>query len=155
MKVYLMKTKKCSRCGKDKLLDEFPKNKACFEGHSGVCKSCRYDDRKKWLKQGGNKVDAAIARKYRASRKGKENRLMREYGLSSAEWQEFFDEQKGKCLICDTHQSDLKQTLNVDHCHETGRVRGLLCGPCNQALGIMKDDKENVLRMVKYIDSHC
>ena len=147
--------KKCSRCGETKILDDFPKHKQCRDGHIGVCKLCRYDGRKKWLKNGGNKRDAAIARKYRTTRKGKESRLMREYGLSSAEWQILFDEQKGKCLICDTHQADLKQTLNVDHCHTTGRVRGLLCGPCNQALGIMRDDRNIVLRRVKYIDGHC
>ena len=147
--------KKCSRCKKEKPLRAFTKREKSKDGYRGTCKECRHDDRKKWLKNGGNVLDAKIAREYRKTKKANKARLCRLYDITPEEWQRMFDKQEGKCLICETHQSDLKQTLNVDHCHETGIVRGLLCGPCNQALGIMKDNRNIVLRMVKYIDNHC
>ncbi len=150
-----MKTKKCSRCEKEKPLDDFAKRTKSFDGYRSTCKQCRYEDRKKWLANGGKELDAKIAREYRKTAKANKARLCRLYGLTSEDWQEMFDDQDGKCLICERHQSELKQTLNVDHCHKTGKVRGLLCGPCNQVLGVMRDDKETVLRMVKYIDDRC
>jgi len=56
------------------------------------------------------------------------------YGISVQEYEELLDAQAGGCALCGgTHRSGRR--LHVDHDHETGRVRGLLCYPCNQAVG--------------------
>lgn len=62
-----------------------------------------------------------------------------------------FEEQAGCCKICKRHQSEFKKRLDFDHCHETGKSRGLLCNQCNQALGLMKDNKENIKAMLEYV----
>lgn len=67
------------------------------------------------------------------------------------EYDELFIKQKGCCAICETHQMDLKRSLAVDHCHETGKVRGLLCGECNKALGMFDDNTALLNSAVDYL----
>lgn len=57
-------------------------------------------------------------------------------------YNELFEKQKGCCAICGKHQSELEKTLHVDHDHKTGKVRGLLCQRCNQALGYFYVDNK-------------
>ncbi len=65
------------------------------------------------------------------------NRLRRQYGISLAQYELILARQNGACAIC---RQKSKRTLCVDHCHETGKVRGLLCTKCNSALGLYQDD---------------
>ena len=55
--------------------------------------------------------------------------------LTVIEYDKMFENQGGECLLCGRHQSQFKRRLDVDHCHETGRVRGLLCQKCNVQIG--------------------
>lgn len=76
---------------------------------------------------------------------------LKSYGLTEAEYERMWVEQLGVCAIC--HRPDpTHQNLVVDHDHETGLVRGLLCHPCNTALGIVRDDPEHLTRMVSYLE---
>lgn len=52
------------------------------------------------------------------------------------DYSKMFDEQGGRCWICKKPQTELRRALNADHCHTTGRIRGLLCNNCNQHLGM-------------------
>jgi len=69
------------------------------------------------------------------------NRL---YGMSLADYDKLFKDQHGRCAICNTHVNELsskrKKNLCVDHCHETGEIRGLLCDSCNRGIGLFKDN---------------
>lgn len=77
----------------------------------------------------------------------RERHLARRYGITLEQYELMFKEQAGKCLIClMTHDK-----LHIDHCHTTGRVRGLLCGSCNRALGLLKDNTAFLLQAVKYL----
>lgn len=79
-------------------------------------------------------------------------RLKRQYGLSLADYAKMYSAQDGKCAICGTEkQSGGRNGLAVDHCHESGKVRKLLCSPCNTALGKFKDSTEHMLRAVEYL----
>lgn len=71
--------------------------------------------------------------------------------MSLEDYDIMFEEQKGVCAICHKKESR-KEFLSIDHCHETGRVRGLLCTDCNQALGLLKDDTQVMLRAVQYLE---
>ena len=75
------------------------------------------------------------------------------YGLTEDDYNRIYDEQKGCCVLCGKHQSELKLTLCIDHDHETGRIRGLLCSNCNMALGLLKDDVEIMQKAIEYIMS--
>jgi len=62
------------------------------------------------------------------------------YNLTQKEYDKLYKEQDGKCAICRTPQEDLSRVLAVDHCHKTGKVRGLLCDACNKRLGMFRDN---------------
>lgn len=55
----------------------------------------------------------------------------RQYGITIEDYNRMFDHQKGRCAICKKHQSELNKRLHIDHNHDTGKVRGLLCSWCN------------------------
>jgi ribosomal protein S27AE len=82
--------------------------------------------------------------------------LRRSYGMDYKQYRSMFESQKGVCKICqgegfvmaDHH----KMRLVVDHCHETGVVRGLLCHNCNRALGLLQDSVTNLTNAVKYLE---
>ena len=62
-----------------------------------------------------------------------------------------FERDIKKCKICGKHQSELTLSLNVDHCHITGKIRGLLCGNCNKALGLFKDNTKSLKNAINYL----
>jgi len=70
------------------------------------------------------------------------------YGLTPEQWDAMYEGQRGRCAIC---KEIPKQSLQVDHCHTTGEVRGLLCPPCNRAIGMLREDPENISRAAIYV----
>lgn len=83
-------------------------------------------------------------------------RLKYSYNMTVEDYNNMLESQQGKCLICDKHYTEVaRQYLCVDHCHKTGKVRGLLCHNCNSALGLIKED-ENILNSMKsYLVNYC
>ncbi len=81
----------------------------------------------------------------------RDNHLKRTYGISLDEYNRMHEEQDHRCAICRRHQADHQKSLHVDHDHETGEVRGLLCYPCNRAIAILGDSAESVQRAVDYL----
>lgn len=82
----------------------------------------------------------------------KENHLKSAFGIDIQEYNKLFDEQNGCCAICGRHQSELSQTLYVDHNHETNKIRGLLCINCNALLGHAKDNSNVLEKAMHYLD---
>lgn len=64
------------------------------------------------------------------------------------------DEQNSRCKICGAHEADHATALVVDHCHETDKVRALLCTSCNVGIGHFKEDKELLLKAIDYLNDH-
>jgi hypothetical protein len=75
-------------------------------------------------------------------------RLFRAYGITKEAYMEKVKEQKHACAICKKSNG---KALAVDHCHETGIVRGLLCDPCNTALGLLKESPESMQSALAYL----
>ena len=75
------------------------------------------------------------------------------YGITLEEYSLMFEKQEGCCLGCKKHRSILKTDLCVDHCHTTGKVRGLLCNKCNTALGMIEDNKDTLLNLITYLNN--
>jgi hypothetical protein len=73
------------------------------------------------------------------------------YGMSRGEYAQRLDDQRGVCAICGEPPSENRE-LEVDHCHEAGSVRGLLCGPCNRLLGAARDSAKTLLAAVEYLE---
>lgn len=82
--------------------------------------------------------------------------LKRNYKLTLEEWKELKEKQNSLCAICLQVGFKIdpasKNLLVVDHYHETGRVRGLLCHNCNRALGLLADDTDRLKRAIAYLD---
>lgn len=91
--------------------------------------------------------------KVHASKKteNKQNYLKRTYGISVEDYRGMLEQQQGLCAICDGNYGE---RLFVDHCHETGKVRALLCYACNSALGYLRDDPEIARNAVRYLERH-
>ena len=83
------------------------------------------------------------------------NYLKNNYGITTEDYERMLSEQDNKCKIClgsgFSMKKEHKVLLVVDHCHTTGRVRGLLCHNCNRALGLLKDKEDNLLRAIEYL----
>ena len=82
------------------------------------------------------------------------NQRMRAYGLSVDEYEAMLARQKGTCAICGREPSGgstSESRLHVDHCHETGVIRGLLCGNCNHGIGKFKDDIQLLEKAIVYL----
>jgi hypothetical protein len=78
------------------------------------------------------------------------------YGITLENYSEMYKLQEGKCSIClefYSETSDFRtKVLHVDHCHNTGRVRGLLCHKCNKALGLFKDNVDTLKRAIEFVE---
>lgn len=80
--------------------------------------------------------------------------LKKRYGIGLHEYNLMFTEQKGKCACCGIHQNELTKKFAVDHDHDTGLIRGLLCNHCNLALGKLGDNIEGLMRALNYLEKH-
>ena len=96
--------------------------------------------------------DAALAEREAKRRKDSNLRKrLREFNLSMEKYQLMIQEQDGCCLICGFQPED-STSLAIDHCHENGHVRGLLCTTCNTALGHFKDSPALMLKAIDYLN---
>lgn len=98
-------------------------------------------------------------RAYYRSEKGRKwyrhaQRRTRRHGLTVVEAEELFEKQGNRCAICRRPPEEKRQTLFVDHCHRTGKVRGGLCGKCNAGLGMARDSVEILRSMIDYLKAH-
>lgn len=91
-----------------------------------------------------------------ATRAAQDRYYIRNYGIDADHWETMFSKQNGVCFICETEGFTMKEhhsaKLMVDHCHVTGKVRGLLCHNCNRALGLLKDDRKAIQRALDYLE---
>jgi hypothetical protein len=79
--------------------------------------------------------------------------LKRKYGITLEDYFEMLSEQGGTCACCDATEADTRgYILHVDHCHETGRVRGLLCASCNNILGRVNDSPAHLRLLADYLE---
>lgn len=75
------------------------------------------------------------------------------YGITLEDYDEMLEWQGGGCAICGSPVGDgVGRRLSVDHDHETGEVRGLLCSRCNAGLGMFQDRQDLLLRAVEYLE---
>lgn len=107
-----------------------------------------YEDNKEKILESG--------KLYRENNKDKIKRRdwlynLKQYNITQEEYYEMFDKQNGCCKICNTHQSELKSSLHIDHNHLTNKIRGLLCNKCNQGLGLFNDNIILLTNSINYL----
>jgi hypothetical protein len=172
-------TKQCTRCSEVKGLSEFYSrvnrrpNRKSDRQYNSECKACTLVYTASWRARNADYADArplpssatcgrckfqkpasAFALN-RTKPRGIQNMCLdcmrdRKYGLEPGEYERILAAQGGVCAIC-KGPCGRERRLSVDHCHSTGRVRGLLCQNCNAAIGMLKEDVALFFRAVDYL----
>lgn len=106
-----------------------------------------YPKNREKLKAKSRKVYHKIKNTKKYIARQEENRFKRMYGITRAEVLAMFNKQRGRCAICGRKF----KKLNVDHCHKTKKVRGLLCLRCNCGIGLFFDCVKNLSSAIKYL----
>lgn len=104
----------------------------------------RQKQTKSWKKRNPDKVKEHTRR----------GNLKSRFGITVEEYTSMFNSQQGCCSICNKHQSDFRRNFAVDHCHITGKVRGLLCVNCNTAIGKLNDNPELLRSALSYLEKY-
>lgn len=130
--------KKCTKCNLIKGLDKFyfrinKKTKTLY--YQSFCKDCQ------------NSYNYI---------KDKNTKLKKAYGITLEEYEELLSKQNGKCAICSVDNNskycNKPRAFAVDHCHTTGKIRGLLCSDCNTGIGLFKDNTNLLHFAIKYLN---
>lgn len=104
-----------------------------------------------------NKLNSAkYAKEWRQNNPEKRKTIKRrhdlkKYGITEEQYEDMVLHQLGVCAICEKEQKDNSRRLDIDHCHKTGKVRGLLCSKCNTALGLLNEELELFNKAVNYL----
>lgn len=169
--MQLLTEKVCGRCKVAKNFIEFYKNRSTVDGYQAYCKPCknlidkkprtdeiRAKDRERYKRrvatpEGRAKLLAANAR-YNLTEHGKltawTRYLQKTYSIDSTTYLQVLDAQDGRCAICKIKPNSRR--LHVDHHHKSGIIRGLLCGKCNQAIGLLNEDLDLFDAAKKYLE---
>jgi Recombination endonuclease VII len=134
---------RCTKCGEGKPRDQFGTHLDQKSRRRYRCSQCRECDRK-WHRE-HHKTP-----KRQAQHAAKN---MAKYGLTVDQYNAMAEAQGGVCYICRKPET-VRTRLSVDHCHATGKVRGLLCLSCNNGLGWFQDDIGRMLAAVEYLKRH-
>lgn len=132
--------KHCPVCKSDKELDQFWKGQYC-------CIECQ-------------KIKQKIVWESRTPKKRLEQHLKYKYGVSHQEFMDAWQKQSGCCAICSEVLPDLmvyenrKRGYAIDHNHETGEFRGILCLNCNSLLGMARESKRVLQKAINYLDNN-
>lgn len=135
--------KKCWNCDLFKNHSEFHKDKNKSFGLSSQCKNCANTKAKSYH------INNFEIKRFK--------QLKRLYGLNQDGYNELLNKQGGVCKICKKLEISVEprtgriRALAVDHCHDTGKIRGLLCKGCNQAIGLLKNNPELCFEAAKYL----
>jgi hypothetical protein len=163
---YGPEVKRCSKCGQVKTLSDFYREPGCRDGYRPECKTCNLARRAEWYAQNRQREIARVRAWQQANRarvnaaaqarrsanpgSSREGYLKRTFGITQAEYDAMLAAQGGGCAICGRTPREGK-SLHVDHDHETGRIRGLLCFRCNGGLGQFAEDEDRLVAATAYL----
>jgi hypothetical protein len=131
--------KRCRKCGDEKPLSDFSPDKKNLDGKKGWCKACMREQIKMIRLKNPEKYSIEYSR--RANLKSR----LKGYGLTLEDYDHL---SKDGCHICGGQE---KLNFALDHCHKSGKFRGLLCRWCNNGLGHFKDDPKLLERAIAYL----
>jgi Recombination endonuclease VII len=142
----LTSTRICRQCQIEKPIREFCRSRTCATGYTGHCLLC-------------NRLRQKISKAKRNPFDVKFEQIKRKFNIDKQDYIKILEGQKYKCPIC---KIDLKLTANslaftcavVDHCHETSKVRGILCKRCNLLLGHANDSIDRLKGAIAYLKCH-
>ena len=108
------------------------------------CKPCYNIRQREWAKNNPNSRSKTV----------KQHKILSVYGLTIEQYNEMLKIQGGVCAICHQYNNIEGRGLTVDHDHNNGKIRSLLCSACNAALGLVKENVTTLYSMIEYINRH-
>lgn len=138
-------TKTGTMCKETKPLSEY-RSRGGEQKHllKSRCNGCLFREHKQWTEENTEKV-----REYRAKDKWTLKKRCKRHGITPEEFWSIYEEQDGSCPVCD--KAIEAEDSAIDHNHETGEVRGILCKTCNRALGLLGDNPKTLHRGSLYL----
>lgn len=155
-----MDTKRCSICGEVKPRTEFYKDATQKSGLQARCKQCQKKMAADWWSRNGGtayRKHAEYQKAWKNRHKDRRSRIAtyghtrRKYGITIEQFTKMLIDQLGRCAICGVHCVE----LDVDHCHDAGHIRALLCNPCNRGLAAFRDDPVRLFNAIAYLKKHA
>jgi hypothetical protein len=143
--------KQCAKCCELLSLDNFYKRK---DGrYRTECKKCIKDRNEKYYQQNKEKIKH-INKKWTKNNKKRirDTKLRAKFGITLEEKEQLFEAQDQSCAICKSKKNNKNRDWDVDHCHNTGVVRGILCSNCNRGLGLFQDSPECLFNAYIYLN---
>lgn len=137
-----IQNKKCIICLEFKNRNEFPPS--AYQRSDYRCTKCANIRASRWREKNPIRCRQNGVR-------GERKYLLKWYGVTPEWYESKLLEQHGRCAICGTCKNGSKKHLDVDHCHKTGKVRGLLCNRCNTGIGQLKDNEQILLSAISYL----
>ena len=146
-------------------MSKFGKDKHRKSGLTVHCKACRNKANREYLNKNPG-LKKKINDRYKKYRKEyysrpenkaklRDNHLQSQFGLTHDDYEKILAEQNGVCWICKEHRvAKNKEYMAIDHCHSSGKIRGILCNWCNKALGAFRDDIDLLKNAIEYLEKH-
>lgn len=146
-------TKFCPKC-KNNLETSLFNRANRRDGYQTYCRNCHNTmQREKYKNNPEEKLKRQIRQRKRQSVNPlakKDAELKRLYNISIDDYLAMFKDQNMVCKVCKS-ECKTKNSLSVDHDHNTGKVRGLLCNRCNRAIGMFEDNPDLLIKAAKYL----
>lgn len=139
----------CTKCKLSLPFDCFSKDSR--RGYAARCKSCRKEEVQLWREANREKVNKWERDRYKNSSGKWAGHVLRKYGLTVKQYQQMSLSQNHACAICLLSSKEQTKVMAVDHDHQTGKVRGLLCARCNRLLGCADDKPDRLKRAAQYL----
>lgn len=150
--------RRCSKCGIEKDLSEFPNNKTKALGKDYQCKECAARFQQNYYMENKDRLLEQNAIWQRKNPESKRKHVLKsQYGLAIEEYERMYEAQNGLCAICGQAETTIDprtkkiRKLAIDHDHETGNVRGLLCSNCNKGIGCLQDSVSILQLAINYL----
>lgn len=144
---------RCTKCGEVRSATDFRAEPRNADGLRSQCKICDRAFARQWQQDTGQADRWRRENPDRVAQISRRSSLRRKYDMTEDDYSDLLAWQGGGCAICGSPTSRAKgwPHLVVDHCHDTGVVRGLLCNPCNTGIGGLQDDPVMVIRAARYL----
>jgi hypothetical protein len=135
----------CYACKDAKPLSQFAPSDRVKSGKKGICRPCNKIKSARWRETNRDYFRLKMRQFH-----------LKKFGLTAANYETMLQKQNGLCAICAQPEKERRngrlKLLAVDHSHKTGQVRGLLCGKCNQLLGICRENRDFLNRAILYLE---
>ncbi len=149
--------KKCTKCGRRKLLIEFNRNSSTSDELYSWCKSCQRIYMRYWQETTSQEARTnETLRRLRLDRHERKlaakrrSRIQHVYGITPEQYDKILEAQNYLCALCGCELTS-EVVPSVDHCHKINEMRGIICRKCNLMLGLAEDNPKTLIMGARYL----